>query len=186
MPVRKAAPSLPLIRFEPPEGLLGPIGPSPEGPPPPGSANPPLGAAPPRSVGRRTPLQPPPGGRYRITTPMPSMDFDRNLEEARQHAHDPWPLKLLWFYSRVHNKAPWDYKQHGERYRDFGNLHYGAIGAAADIPDWLLLRAAGAAQKKAGTSRPEFGSPLGDPPYGDDPLDQDWIAQGAAFGRGLK
>ena len=36
----------------------------------------------------------------------------------------------------------------------------------------LIQRAAGAAQIMAGTWKPEFGTPDGDFPYGDDPHDQ--------------
>jgi len=41
--------------------------------------------------------------------------------------------------------------------------------------------AAGNAQKRAGTSRPEWGEPLGEEPYGDDPKDQLRIKQGIAI-----
>ncbi|MDU7510823.1 MAG: polymorphic toxin type 44 domain-containing protein, partial [Enterobacter sp.] len=61
------------------------------------------------------------------------------------------------------------------------NFHYGAVGYAACIPEKILLIAAGAAQWKAGTSRPEWGNFTGAPPFGDDPMDQFWIKQGIDY-----
>ncbi|BDK27381.1 hypothetical protein FJMB80158_40320 [Enterobacter hormaechei] len=91
------------------------------------------------------------------------------------------PLTYTWFYERVRNGGPWDYKQHKRAYADFGNFHYGAVGYAACIPAKILLIAAGAAQWKAGTSRPEWGNFTGTPPFGDDPIDQFWIKQGIDY-----
>lgn len=59
-----------------------------------------------------------------------------------------------WFYSMVRNGGAWDYKQRGRQYQDFGNYNYGATGKAHGLPDWVLLRAAGWAQSRAGTSDP--------------------------------
>src|SRR5262249_29944916 len=90
-----------------------------------------------------------------------------NMQEATKHSG-----KLLWFYNQVHNKAPWDYKQKSPMYQDFGNFNYGATGAAASIPDQVLLRAAGIAQMMSGNTSPAFGYPWRAAPYGDDPADQ--------------
>lgn len=68
------------------------------------------------------------------------------------------PAYVYVVYERVRNGGPWDYKQHKRAYADFGNFHYGAVGYAACIPAKILLIAAGAAQWKAGTSRPEWGN----------------------------
>ena len=70
------------------------------------------------------------------------VDVNKNMEEARKHRGN-----LSWFYNQVKNKGPWDYKQRGSEYEDFGNFNYGATGAAAGIPDQILLRAAGWAQQ---------------------------------------
>lgn len=35
---------------------------------------------------------------------------------------------LSWFYSQVKNRGPWDFKQRGPQYENFGNFHYGAVG----------------------------------------------------------
>ena len=58
---------------------------------------------------------------------------------------------------KVRNGGPWDYKKGQPQYESFGNFHYGAVGTAAGIPEAVLLRAAGAAQIKAGTSEENFG-----------------------------
>ena len=41
--------------------------------------------------------------------------------------------KLFWLYHQVKNKGPWDYKQLGSQYQDFGNFDFGAVGAALGI-----------------------------------------------------
>jgi hypothetical protein len=54
-------------------------------------------------------------------------------------------------------------------------------GRAANIPREVLLRSAGWAQRKAGTSRPEWGKEWDKAPYGDDPNDQAWITKGMDY-----
>jgi len=108
----------------------------------------------------------------------PDTDIDDNIKEAKDH-WSPW-----WFYNQVKNGGPWDYKQSGPQYQDFGNFNYGATGASLGgfgIPSQLLRRFAGWAQRQAGTSRPEWGTPWGQFPYGDDPADQDAIGSGIAY-----
>jgi hypothetical protein len=93
----------------------------------------------------------------------------------------------------VRNKGPWDFKQQGRQYQEFGNYHYGLVGSAAGFPDELLLRAAGWAPMRAGTSADTWQSapfldqlqpfmpwPWGRPPYGDDPMDQLLIRMGSS------
>ncbi|WP_050587379.1 DUF4157 domain-containing protein [Mesorhizobium sp. LSJC269B00] len=65
-------------------------------------------------------------------------------------------------------------------YEDFGNWHFGFMGSAAGIPEEILLRAAGAAQKIAGTSNERWSNPGlgGKAPFGDDPNDQRLIKEG--------
>jgi hypothetical protein len=102
---------------------------------------------------------------------------------ARFH-RGPSALTYIWFYYQVRNHGPWDYKnQCGKQYAAFGNFNYGAVGAAAGIPDQILLRGAGAAQKLAGTSRPEFADYPGHDSYGDDPEDQTWIRAGIDYAK---
>ncbi len=82
------------------------------------------------------------------------------------------------FYQNERLKGPWDFKQQGRQYADYGNFHYGVVGAAGGIPDSVLLRAAGWAQTRSGNGSPQFGSPFGGAPYGDDPADQTQIKNG--------
>jgi len=104
-----------------------------------------------------------------------AQDFvdNHNIEES-----------YFWFYGKVKNGAEWDYKQQGRQYENFGNWHFGVIGTAMGIPADTLRRLAGAAQIAAGTSdRDQWGHPLGQAPYGDDPADQDAIDKGIEWAR---
>ncbi|MFM7853434.1 MAG: polymorphic toxin type 44 domain-containing protein, partial [Flammeovirgaceae bacterium] len=97
---------------------------------------------------------------------------------AMHHTSDSLFAKLDWFHSMVRNGAPWDYKQIDPDFENFGNFHFGFTGSAAGIADSLLLRGAGWAQSRAGTSDPQWGRYYGFAPYGDDPNDQTYIRQG--------
>lgn len=104
-------------------------------------------------------------------------EVDKNIKEAAGH-YNP-----IWFYNQVRNKGPWDYKQQGSQYQDFGNFNYGATGSAMGFPNFVLLRMAGWAQQHAGTSKSDWGSPLGRAPYGDDPDDQAQVKAGMEYAR---
>lgn len=116
------------------------------------------------------------------------VDVDANIREAARHKGD-W----LWFYRQVRNKGPWDYKQRGRQFADFGNFNYGAVGTAAGFPENVLLRMAGWAQGRSGNVDPAWGSAPtmlealagrgGKPPFGDDPADQEWIMRGIEYFR---
>ena len=83
---------------------------------------------------------------------------------------------------QVPNKKPWDCKQIRSIYQDFGNFNYGMTGSAAGIPENILLRGAGWAQSRAGTSKPEFGKWWDiNGGYGDDPNDQEQIKRGIQY-----
>ena len=86
----------------------------------------------------------------------------------------------------VRNGGNWDYKQKGSQYEDFGNFNYGATGRAVGIPAQILKRGAGWAQTRAGTSKKDWGKPLGSPPHGDDPADQKQIQRGIDYHDSLK
>jgi uncharacterized protein RhaS with RHS repeats len=101
--------------------------------------------------------------------------LDRNIKEA-------YFMGLIPFYNNVRNKGPWDYKQQGSQYQDFGNFNYGATGYSAGLSA-ILLPAAGWAQSRAGTSKPAWGSWYGKAPYGDDPADQEMILAGMRYAR---
>jgi len=91
------------------------------------------------------------------------------------------PADLHWFYNQVRNGGPWDFKQLGAQFEDFGNFHYGAVGTALGLSRQLLLRAAGWAQTQAGTTLSTFGNWLENAPYGDAPTDQIFIKNGIEF-----
>ncbi|WP_082804073.1 polymorphic toxin type 44 domain-containing protein [Erwinia sp. ErVv1] len=112
----------------------------------------------------------------------PGVNIVNNMMMARFH-RGPSALTYIWFYYQVRNHGPWDYKQRDRKYAAFGNFNYGAVGAAAGIPDQILLRGAGAAQTLAGTSRPEFADYQGPNSYGDDPEDQTWIRAGLDYAK---
>ena len=103
-----------------------------------------------------------------------------------QVASNSW--NPFWFRDQVQNGGKWDYKQVDPLYEDFGNFNYGASGTAFGFSNTRLLREAGRAQQKAGTSKHNWGDPGwlldpwgGTPPYGDDPADQFWIKRGTNF-----
>lgn len=105
----------------------------------------------------------------------PGADINKNMEQAKKS----WNPK--WFYNQVRNKGPWDYKQHGRKYEDFGNFNFGATGSAFGSPASVLRRGTGWANQKADTKRTGLGSPFGGYPYGDDPKDQEQISKGIKY-----
>lgn len=48
-------------------------------------------------------------------------------------------------------------------------------------PTTVIDRMAGWAQQRAGTSKPEWGGPLGSAPFGDDPADQQMVNAGIQY-----
>jgi hypothetical protein len=85
----------------------------------------------------------------------------------------PWAA-----YEAYRNKGFWDFKQQASRYQAFGNWFFG-FGTAQ--MSWtnkeMVQRLAGWAQRKAGTSRPEWnldGRTHGDDPYDFKIHDQSW------------
>jgi hypothetical protein len=138
-------------------------------------------------------IGPPVPGQPVVPPRPPGASVDRNIQEALivRHRLANNPLaRLSWFHKQVKNKGPWDYKQRGAQYEQFGNFNYGATGAALGIDRTTLLREAGRAQVEAGTSRRGWGDPGwrinpwgGTPPYGDDPVDQMWIDRGIRYYR---
>lgn len=129
------------------------------------------------------------GGVMAILPLMPggnSVTAQKNMREARSHGTSrnmALPSTYYWFYQKVRNHGPWDYKQQSYSLANFGNFNYGAAGFAAGIPAETLLMGAGFAQSRAGTSKPNWGAWYGKPPYGDDPHDQFWIKQGIDYAR---
>ncbi len=102
-------------------------------------------------------------------------NVSENMHEA-DNSTDPG-----WLYDQVKNQGPWDYKQQGKKYSDFGNFNYGATFAAFGIPNSVAKKGAGWANQKADPTRQGLGSPWGDAPYGDDPADQEQIEKGQKY-----
>ena len=109
----------------------------------------------------------------------PGVDVNYNILVARNMTFREW-------YNAVRNGSNWDYKQKGSQYEDFGNFNYGATGRAVGIPAQILKRGADWAQTRAGTSKKDWGKPLGSPPHGDDPADQEQIQRGIDYHDSLK
>src|SRR4029450_7587666 len=70
-----------------------------------------------------------------VPTKPPGVLMSRNIQIAQKHKGD-----AFWFKNTVGPNRPWDYKRRGGQYEAFGNFNYGATGAAAGIPDWMLLK----------------------------------------------
>jgi len=84
----------------------------------------------------------------------------------------------------VRNHGRWDYKyQYGRQYANCGNFNFGAVGTAVGIPEEVLVRAAGWAQSRAGTTEKDYSVWYSLPPYGDDPADQAWIRAGIDYAK---
>lgn len=103
----------------------------------------------------------------------------RNAEEAlRNKSINPYKT-ATWFRDHVQNFGPWDYKRRSRSFENFGNYNYGYVGTALGIPEGILLRHAGKAQRPGeGSGDPGNGFWGGKPPYGDDFLDQIMIDRG--------
>lgn len=75
----------------------------------------------------------------------------KNMREARSNGLPrgmALPQTYHWFYQKVRNGGPWDYKQQDRSLANFGNFNYGATGLAAGIPEKTLFMAAGFAQNR--------------------------------------
>jgi hypothetical protein len=65
-----------------------------------------------------------PGDCYsQVPTEPPGADVLDNMAEAAEHSNP------IWFRDQVRNGGPWDYKQLGSQYENFGNFNYGATGS---------------------------------------------------------
>jgi hypothetical protein len=137
----------------------------------------------------------------------PGVNIDANIShalkmkeallKANQDGLSGMAAVYYWFYEQVRSARDnpekvkdgrsWDYKRLGKQYEEFGNFNYGATGAALGIPKDDLLRFAGWANVQS-SKKPGKGSPgnliTGDgsePPYGDDPKDQEQISKGIVY-----
>lgn len=121
-----------------------------------------------------------------VAPPGPkTVNLAKNAARVARYGWNLW-----WFRGQVQTGGPWDFKSEGPKrvyvhpeYEDFGNYHYGYVGASMYSLE-LLLAEAGRAQRKDNTTRwpgdpGKIGLPwTGTSPYGDDPRDQYWIKRG--------
>jgi hypothetical protein len=116
----------------------------------------------------------------------PGLDIVANIREAKD-------MSASQFVDAVKSGGKWDFKRQGKEYEEFGNWHFGVVVRAwtlnaremglsqLAIDDFLLelaQRGAGYYQKRTQTSEPQWGSYLGEYPYGDDPRDSENIMHG--------
>jgi hypothetical protein len=115
--------------------------------------------------------------------PKPEVaDIRKNIQASIEAVYSKQHNLPFWFKSMVETGGEWDYKRlNRTRYENFGNFHFGIVGAAIGFPLDLLLRGAGFYQWVSGTTKPAYGWAGGDPPYGDDPRDQEQIIRGYLY-----
>jgi hypothetical protein len=111
------------------------------------------------------------------------LNIDKIIASFEKMRNLPLAQRLMLLYKFTKNGSLLDFKQEGAQYQDYGNFVFGAVGSAMDIDDAILLRGAGWAQIKAGTSNEEWGTYYGLAPYGDDPHDQLMIQYGINYYR---
>lgn len=121
-----------------------------------------------------------------ISPPGVSVDFNIAITKDAM-----WQLQfqntgteLNWFYNMVNTGNPWDYKQQGEQYVDFGNFNFGATCGAMGYSLYFCQSAAGLARDwRALRLRLPLGSgiPFVIPPYGDQANDQRQIMAGYQY-----
>ena len=74
-----------------------------------------------------------------------SQVVQNNMREARQHGTSKnmaTASTYYWFYQKVRNHGPWDYKAYDPYWAAFGNFNFGAAGTAAGLSAgfWNQLR----------------------------------------------
>jgi RHS repeat-associated protein len=138
--------------------------------------------------------------------------LDKNVDLAKfvKMLADGGPLPLIppvpdfvakagrigFFAYMVRPGGEWDYKKGGnDKYEDFGNFNFGAVGAALGIDKATLLKGAGWAQTYL-SQNPGDGNSMdfvkglievltgigaSQPPYGDQKTDQAWIKKGMRY-----
>lgn len=101
--------------------------------------------------------------------------------------------KYIWFYNQVNHNAPMDYKRETRRpgwaldknefyfrgkmitFEEYGNINYGYVGKALEIPDWVLYAGGGFAAVTHGGDVGSFAT------YFDSQTDHENIAWGIAI-----
>lgn len=123
----------------------------------------------------------------------PQMDIQQNIKEALEARKMPLPSRHIRYKRKVETNDDWDYKTqvsqaqkdmlktvYGKKvpFESAGNYLAGFMGAIAGILPELLHRGAGGYQIwEHGFTRGQC-TPVGGPPYGDDPKDQFHIERG--------
>jgi hypothetical protein len=99
----------------------------------------------------------------------------------RIYPDNPGIPRGVWI-DLVREGGAWDYKllTPDLRYEAFGNFNYGATGRVL-FGSETLQRAAGAVQYLTGPRNSAWGVPWGAAPFGDQPIDNFWIRQGAQY-----
>jgi len=103
----------------------------------------------------------------------PTASLQQNVTQAQQHGS-------YWVtFDQVPNKHPWDYKQQGAQYQDFGNFNYGVTSGCRNARGRCPTR------RRLGSAKSrhvpvQLGNPwdVNGGPYGDDPNDQAQIKAG--------
>jgi RHS repeat-associated protein len=118
-----------------------------------------------------------------LAPPGVSVDFNIMLTNnaMRDIGADYTGTQLDWFYNMVNTGNPWDYKQQGDQYTNFGNFNYGASCTAMGwSPDFCQGAAALARDYRAYKLDLPLGKgiPFLIPPYGDQSADQVQIEHG--------
>lgn len=113
--------------------------------------------------------------------------------------------RIVWLIYETAPLMSMDYKQQSSNCVQFGNFNFGAVAGAlglslqtgqvgAGIASqinlilWNVMQASGVEQggKPVFVFHSNWGTPLTGPPYGDNPLEQGWIANGFAFYQAFK
>ena len=122
--------------------------------------------------------------RDRFETPS-GVDIAANEQLATEIGKLGPAGRLVAFRNMVDYGAPWDYKTLGAQYENFGNYHYGYMGAAAGLTEDQLFRAAGFVQRANSGwfgEKPSLGGAMfgygGTRFFGDDPKDASFIRRG--------
>jgi hypothetical protein len=106
----------------------------------------------------------------------------RNVVPPKPGAFPPAPPSLDWTMADLFSSGKeMDYKRHGQEFRDFGNVNYGAFGSALGYSPYVLHGMAGLQQMRDLKWEPSFGVPFLWGNYGDNQQDYDQIDNGITY-----
>lgn len=123
-----------------------------------------------------------------------ALDKFKKSDEVRSNAELAKNMNWHDMYDSVRTGGKWDYKNGGKNpeMEHAGNFNYGVVGASnldnVGFPRWaseqILLRGAGFYQEFGSDNRgydPVNGNFASTAPYGDDPIDQQYIQEGIDY-----